>query len=349
MKEFISSDTHSPEMLAAQAFDNILNGIQRSNLNFQLQVSPFSAQISLKKSLIKDRSGSFILPSPPLQVAASSSSSLISPVNNDLANLVARNISLENELSIQKTNIVNAISDREEAIEKLINLEKKLEAVKQENKTLVAKLENKSGEIKLLKSNIEDLSKEKNSINVALRSAKQDIKAQGKISEKKMSEYEKKIHDLNDFKVRKLNEERQERIRKKKELKKEAKKMNNNNNSQGTGNDDFEMREKDTYEKTLQKSSIVEEAEKQIQCEAQSCSMKSQNCDQLSTCLPQQSILPGGESNVSDGLEKASEDRYKNVELEEKEDGFIGPRLPRMLTDEEVKALIDKALGDKYR
>ena len=68
MKEMISSDNFNPEMLAAQAFDIILNGINRSNLNFQLQVSPFSLQISLKKS--KDRCGNFIPPCQ-LQVTAS--------------------------------------------------------------------------------------------------------------------------------------------------------------------------------------------------------------------------------------------------------------------------------------
>ena len=164
MKEFISSDNCNPEMLAAQAFDNILDRIQRSNLNFQLQVSPFSAQISLKKSLIKDRSGSFILPPSPLQVTASSPSSLFSCSNSDLTNLVARNICLETELSIQKNNVLNAVNGREKAFEKLNISEKKLEALKQENRTLEVKLENKSVEIKLMKSNIEDLNKEKNSL-----------------------------------------------------------------------------------------------------------------------------------------------------------------------------------------
>ena len=49
-------------LLADQTFNNILDKIQKSNLNFQLQVSPFSAFISLKKSIVKDRSGSFLLP-----------------------------------------------------------------------------------------------------------------------------------------------------------------------------------------------------------------------------------------------------------------------------------------------
>ena len=53
-------------MIASNAFDRILNEIQASNLNFQLQVSPFSAHISLRKSLIKDRNGCYCLPSESL-------------------------------------------------------------------------------------------------------------------------------------------------------------------------------------------------------------------------------------------------------------------------------------------
>ena len=44
-----------------------------------------------------------------------------------------------------------------------------------------------------------------------------------------------------------------------------------------------------------------------------------------------------------------SEDENKNIQLEEQKEGFIGPRLPRMLTDEEVKAIFDRLLGDKYK
>ena len=54
-------------------------------------------------------------------------------------------------------------------------------------------------------------------------------------------------------------------------------------------------------------------------------------------------VGPSGKS------QDASDNKYTNIELEKKEDGFIGPRLPRMLTDEEVKAIFDKLLGDKYK
>ena len=51
-----------PTMLASKTFDNIVNLIQNSCLNFQIQLSPFAATISLKKSLIKDRTGSYVFP-----------------------------------------------------------------------------------------------------------------------------------------------------------------------------------------------------------------------------------------------------------------------------------------------
>ena len=49
-------------MLAETVFDDILDRIRNSRLNFQLQISPYSAYISLKKSLQKDRSGSLLVP-----------------------------------------------------------------------------------------------------------------------------------------------------------------------------------------------------------------------------------------------------------------------------------------------
>ena len=54
MAEVIDSDM---TMLAAASFDNILHHIQKSGLNYQLRITPFSANISIKKSLVKDREG----------------------------------------------------------------------------------------------------------------------------------------------------------------------------------------------------------------------------------------------------------------------------------------------------
>ena len=59
IEKFSSSDYHTTTMHASNTFDRLLQEIRSSNLNFQLQESPFSAQISIKKSLVKEKNGSF--------------------------------------------------------------------------------------------------------------------------------------------------------------------------------------------------------------------------------------------------------------------------------------------------
>ena len=49
-------------MAAAKAFDKILDCVKSSNLNFCIQLSPFSANISLKKTLVKNKAGFYLIP-----------------------------------------------------------------------------------------------------------------------------------------------------------------------------------------------------------------------------------------------------------------------------------------------
>ena len=60
IEKFTNSDVMK---LAEKTFNGILDQLQSSRLNFQLQLSPFSAVISLKKSFVKDLDGNSILPS----------------------------------------------------------------------------------------------------------------------------------------------------------------------------------------------------------------------------------------------------------------------------------------------
>ena len=58
MEQQINSDNRfNLAMLASRNFKNILHMIETSNLNYFLQLSPFAVQISLKKTLIRDKSG----------------------------------------------------------------------------------------------------------------------------------------------------------------------------------------------------------------------------------------------------------------------------------------------------
>ena len=112
MKKSISSDVTNPEMLADQTFKNIIDGIQNSNLNFQLQVSPFSAFISLKKSLVKDKSGSYLQP-------ASQATAPTLP-SQDLANLLLRIKELESDLLIERNNHCDVLNKYKDESVKLV-------------------------------------------------------------------------------------------------------------------------------------------------------------------------------------------------------------------------------------
>ena len=336
MDEFINSDSNDSKMIATQTFNNILDGIQRSNLNFQLQVSPFSAFIKLKKTLVKDKCGSFLQPRQPPPLPATDASSL--PFfHSDIAKLVARVHELENVLETWKSRNEVAENDREDGYQKLKATELKMidnlrklenehKALKQESKSLVTKLENKSLEVKQLKGKIEELNKDKNTLNVALKSAKQELKSQNKTFEKQLLASEKKVAELNNFKIKKLNDERQEKLQKRKELKMKARKMRNNENNN-------EKNDVNVEEKILEDGSSYDSDEEKMPKPELACSQDV--CAQHAIEL----------NPVSD---ETVDDKSKDIDLEEKEEGFIGPRLPRMMTDKEFKSLMDKVFGDKY-
>ena len=65
MEEFNTSEL---TMIAEEKFNCIISEVQKSCLNYNVQLSPFSACISLKKSLVCDKSGSPIVPHHLLNV-----------------------------------------------------------------------------------------------------------------------------------------------------------------------------------------------------------------------------------------------------------------------------------------
>ena len=100
--------------MASIAFDRILQEIQTSNLNFQLQVSPFSAQISLKKSLVKDRNGSCRLPP---------SESSFTRSESEFLTLQREKMQVENNLKVLQTKYERVVRDCEDAFNRIKFLE----------------------------------------------------------------------------------------------------------------------------------------------------------------------------------------------------------------------------------
>ena len=101
MEKVTDSDS-TPAMLASKAFNDILNKIQSSNLNFHLRISPFSAQISLRKTLVKDKDGAPLL-----------SSTIPSTLSEDKTELVSKNRQLEQDVYNLSKNLTNVATENE--------------------------------------------------------------------------------------------------------------------------------------------------------------------------------------------------------------------------------------------
>ena len=90
-------------MDASARFENILARVQTSNLNFKLEISPFSAVICLKKSFAKDKFG---------QVLKPHSDDTTNETN--LTTLHQKNLELENSYQNLKYDYQNAFVTCEE-------------------------------------------------------------------------------------------------------------------------------------------------------------------------------------------------------------------------------------------
>ena len=121
MHQITDSDCKTSAMLATEAFRQILDNIQSSNLNFQLQVSPFSAQISLKKSLVKDRAGNIL--HPPTNFQFQSYENSRKSHHKDVENIEEENKKLKNELLILHRNHEALVNDFNKACQTIETLE----------------------------------------------------------------------------------------------------------------------------------------------------------------------------------------------------------------------------------
>ena len=219
-QNLIDSDQHIPTM-ASCIFDKILQEIQLSNLNFQIQVSPFSALISLKKSFVKEKDGSLRLPTPPISSSYNSSRS-----ETDLA---IRNVKLEKDFDALSQKYAHVSDQYEEALVRIQSYEEFQEKhfksefaqkedtiadLKHERNTLMKKISERDDTIKELQSSInmknevtKNLNKKLTESNAKARKEKaaivKDYKAEIKSWRKDLGEerkqklkLEKKIEEL---------------------------------------------------------------------------------------------------------------------------------------------------------
>ena len=163
------------KMAASTAFTNILDQVKSANLNFHLQLSPFSAIISLKRSLVKDQSGSHLLP-PPTP----------SDLESENRYLKKKILDLEKETTSLRFRFEETLEDCQNAYKTITNLEheasrqanQKIKMEKIENDALVDDLKCAKEQIGHLKDDNKKLEKTNRELSKAVSELRNDIKAE---------------------------------------------------------------------------------------------------------------------------------------------------------------------------
>ena len=180
-KRKMDSD-QTPAILASTVFFKIIDQIQSSNVNFQLQLSPFSAKISLKKSWVKDKTGALLLPPDTVK--------RVNQNVDSVENLAAKNLELEENLLLLQNNYQQVVNDSAEAYKTIDILECK-----------VAKAEANALEIfNDNKTKLDTLKENNEALQIMINKFELEISDSKRAKEKALEVSGKLNKDLNDYK-----------------------------------------------------------------------------------------------------------------------------------------------------
>ena len=121
MDELTDSDL---AMVANAEFENILRSIRNSCLNYHLQVSPFSATISLRKTVVKDKAGAYIIPRHCEDISLQRENTVLEDKLNSLRRKYEELLSSYSTANENITLLQNSIKDRDNIIIDLMSTNK---------------------------------------------------------------------------------------------------------------------------------------------------------------------------------------------------------------------------------
>ena len=206
-------------MSANEVLNGIVKGIQDSKLNFTMNLTPFSAYITIRSSFIKN-----YVPVFDQQTQQNRDQLKAKELENKNKILTLKVKSLEKENVTLKEGFENLAGSKNTS--ETINSEASA-AVKEEKRLLQVKHEKICAEIKLIKNEKEDLVKKCNALSVADKANKKEIFDLKKRLDKNSEEFESQVRDLKAFKEQKLAEERAIKHIEKKNKKKARKELLN--------------------------------------------------------------------------------------------------------------------------
>ena len=194
-------------MEATDIFENLLNLIKSSNLNYHLEQSPFAANISLKKSVIKDRAGVPLKPLPP-------------PEASKVHRLEIENGALLAKIAKLGTEVDDLNSDLKQMKMHRDALDLKKENVENNLKKTSCELFKKGDENSVLKKSIKNTSDENQRLKNELSTLNKRVKEKDKVIYKQ----ESKIENLEEN-FKNVKEDTNNLKQEKKKLEKEIKKL----------------------------------------------------------------------------------------------------------------------------
>ena len=201
---------------AEETCQEVLQTLRSSSLTFFVQETAYSAYITIRKRYRKEA----------LKTAVPCQSTEIKALNN---------------LKLAHDNLVNYCDDLKDKFEESVTECEELQTKVTENEAVIANLHQKlteaeaevqgmhilksrneklEAEKKTIKTDKDELLRENNAANVALKSCRKDLKDSAHRFNKKIEELEVKIEELTEFKIMKNSEEKGIRNMKKKKEKK---------------------------------------------------------------------------------------------------------------------------------
>ena len=161
--------------VCATILDNVIN----SGLDFSIHQTPYSIHFSLRKKYCKNSSNKIPLNSP--SHTSLQQETQVEQFRQELLHTRNEYVKLYNLYAAEHEAKCKLERENKEFIENHLNGEQSVEnvkAIRTENKSLKEKLENRSLELKHLKTDLENVQKEKNVLSVALKASKAEIKEQ---------------------------------------------------------------------------------------------------------------------------------------------------------------------------
>ena len=299
-----------------QTCASILEKVTSSGLDFSIHQTPYSIHFSLRRKFSKNCDKIPLNYSSPVSSSESQDDRLRQELlytrkeYEKLYDFYLRESEAKQNLEKEYCNVLENVANLE-------NKEENVKAMKLENKTLKEKLETKSLEFKQLKTDFDNLNKDKNALSVAMKASKAENKEQLKEFEKKKVGLEKKIEELSEFRKVKLEEEREEKLKLRKETKKANQKLIKENKEKVKGTEKL-------------KSNIIEPSKtEQISC----------NKTESLVNLRAEENKDTKDANSNDSPETKND----NPEVvDESHEDFIGPKLPPLMSQEEKDAFLEE-------